>query len=135
MTGATLIVKQGNNFSLCKVRTDGGNMPKLVSKIDPSIHNTPELFSKQFMKSHMDQFDAFWAGSQLKLTQRNIPFELEYEMPMCNLSPEEVFNIVQEEAHQLMWDNARFDPYTCDYSDYRILYDLDTTTMYQIFPI
>jgi hypothetical protein len=69
MTGATLIVRKGNQFALCKVRCDGYDLPKAIPHINQHLANTPTLYCQEFLAYHIKdivpteaQFDAYNAA-------------------------------------------------------------------------
>lgn len=69
MTGATLIVRKGNQFSLCKVRCDGYDLPKAIPHINQHLANTPALYCQAYLAYHLkdivptdEEFDAYNAA-------------------------------------------------------------------------
>lgn len=69
MTGATLIVRKGNQFSLCKVRCDGYDLLEAPRNINQHTANTPHLYAQAYLAYHLkdivptdEQFDAYNAA-------------------------------------------------------------------------
>lgn len=71
MTGATLIVRKGNQFALCKVRCDGYDLPEAIPHINQHAANTPALYCQAYLAYHVqdivptdEQIDKYNAAAE-----------------------------------------------------------------------